>query len=268
MSNVYANIPQAYIIPKPLLEEYIKCIEEEFPAKPTGRRRIDSHALIAGIYYLLKTGCQWGALPLCFGSSKTIWHRLKELTEKNIFQKIWKSELMRYDLKKGLEVDHLSVDTCHKKAPIGGKRTGPSPVDRRKQGIKLGVIVEGKGLPVALIAARGNRNDQKLLNPLLDNLPKQIRQSGTCYLHGDGGFDCATNRKGLVGRGFAAVIPLRKPKNKPRILQEKDTKRWVVERTFSWINRFRRVFICYERKADHFLSLVQMAFQMLIFRNI
>lgn len=261
-------IPSKYIIPKVLLDEYLNCINLYIPSKSTGRRRIDSEPLIAGIYYLLRTGCQWDALPLCFGSSKTVWHRFKELRSKNIFQKIWKFLLIKYDLTKGLGYNHLSVDTCHKKAPIGGKKTGKSPVDRKKQGIKLGLIVDEKGIPLASIITSGNRNDQKLLAPLLVDLENQITQAKIGNFHTDKGFSSAVNRRELVSRNFKPIIPKKKPKNKPLLKQEKDEKRWVVERTFSWINRFRRVFVCYEKLTSHIQSFIQMTFQIIILNNI
>ena len=266
--NYKQIIPSKYIIPKILLDEYLQFIAIYFPSKSTGRPRIDSEPLIAGIYYLLRTGCQWDALPLCFGSAKTVWHRFKELCTKNIFQQIWKSLLVKYDQEKGLGRDHLSVDTCHKKAPIGGKKTGSSPVDRHKQGIKLGLIVDEEGIPLASLITSGNRNDQKLLAPLLNDLENQISQSKTGDFHTDKGFSCAANRRELISRNFIPVMPKKKPRNKPKPKQEKDEKRWVVERTFSWINRFRRVFVCYEKLTSHIQSFVQMAFQTIILKNI
>jgi hypothetical protein len=41
-----------------------------------------------------------------------------------------------YDRLFGLELAHLAVDGCSTKAPCGGQVAGPSPVDRRKQGLK------------------------------------------------------------------------------------------------------------------------------------
>jgi hypothetical protein len=99
-------------------------------------------------------------------------------------------------------------------------------------------------------------------------LQQQIPQSKNHYLRTDKGFVSKKNKAEAVKRNFTPVMPLKKPKNKPRIESEKDLKRWVVERTFSWINRFRRIFTRYEKLSINFLALVQFAFQVIIIKKI
>jgi hypothetical protein len=50
--------------------------------------------------------------------------------------------LAAYDRMHGLQLEHLAVDGCITKAPCGGESAGPSPVDRRKQGLKRSVLTE------------------------------------------------------------------------------------------------------------------------------
>lgn len=261
-------IPKKYIIPENLLEEYKKCIAIELPRKNTGRPRIDDEKMIAGMYYLLKTGCQWDALPLCFGKAKTIYHRFKELIVAGIFQKIWKIILVKYDGQKGLDLAHQSIDSCHKKSPLGGEATGKSPVDRRKLGTKINLVTEGGGLPIGISIANGNRHDTQLLIPLINSLYQQIPQSSNHFFHTDKGYISAKNRTALIENNYTPVMPQKKPKNKPRVPSPKDKNRWVVERTFSWIGRFRRVFIRYEKLKVTFLAFVQFAAQIIIISKI
>lgn len=134
--NFREIIPAKYCIPEGLLQEFRDLISIKLPNKSTGRPRVDSEPLIAGIFYLLKTGCQWDALPLCFGPAKTVYHRFCELVKVGAFQQIWKNVLMKYDREKGLILNDQSVDSMHKKSPLGGDQTGNSPVDRRKLGTK------------------------------------------------------------------------------------------------------------------------------------
>jgi len=262
-------IPKKYLIPQAVLQEFLTFISINLPAKQTGRPQKDSEPLVAGMYYLLRTGCQWNALPLCFGASKTIYHRFVELVKLGAFQKIWKSFLMLYDRKNGLRLQEQSIDSNHKKSPLGGDKTGKSPVDRRKLGTKLNLAVEENGIPIGATIARANQHDTQLFIPIIDDLQNQINQSKNHYLHTDKGYSSKKNHKEAVSRNFTPVMPEKKPKNKPyKTLPKKDTKRWVVERTFSWINRFRRVFVRYERKSKYFLSMVQFTFQIMIFKKI
>jgi hypothetical protein len=48
----------------------------------------------------------------------------------------------------GLELEHLSVDGCITKAPCGGQTAGPSPTDRRKQGLKRSIVTDAGGIPL------------------------------------------------------------------------------------------------------------------------
>jgi hypothetical protein len=75
-----------------------------------------------------------------------------------------------YDRIVGLLLDHIAVDGCITKAPGGGEVAGPSPVDRRKQGMKRSVLVEGYGIPLGRVLAGAQRHDSPLLAPTLDLL--------------------------------------------------------------------------------------------------
>lgn len=261
-------IPVKYIIPKKLIEEYKNFIEKSIPKKKMGRPRVDDDKLIAGIYYLLKTGCQWEALPLCFGSSKTVYHRFRELIRVNAFQKIWESALMQFHKTHGLELNHQAFDSCHKKSPLGGEKTGKSPVDRRKLGTKLNLATDGKGIPIGATIEKGNRHDSRLFSALLNNLQEQITQSKNHYLHTDKGYSSAKNKAEAFSNNYTPIMPTKKGRNTSLQNEKKDKHRWVIEQTFSWINRFRRVFVRYEKLQISFLSLVQFAFQIIIINKI
>lgn len=251
-----------------MLEEYKNFVANEMPKSKMGRPRVDDERLIAGMYYLLKTGCQWEALPLCFGPSKTVYHRFRELIRVNAFQRIWKIVLMRFHKIHGLELNHQSFDSCHKKSPLGGEKTGKSPVDRRKLGTKLNLATEGQGIPIGATIEKGNRHDSRLFSVLLKNLQEQIPQSGNHYLHADKGYFSAKNKAEAISQNYTPVMAKNKKRNSPHKTEKKDKNRWVVERTFSWITRFRRVFIRYEKLKACFLSFAQFAFQVIIINKI
>jgi hypothetical protein len=65
----------------------------------------------------------------------------------------------------GLELADVAVDGCMTKAPCGGDRAGPSPVDRRKGGLKRSVASDGYGIPLGIASAGANRHDSPLLAP-------------------------------------------------------------------------------------------------------
>jgi hypothetical protein len=67
-----------------------------------------------------------------------------------------RSYVHAYDLVIGLELGDVPMDGCITKAPCGGQRAGPSPVDRRKGGRKRSVASGGYGIPLGIVSAPGN----------------------------------------------------------------------------------------------------------------
>jgi hypothetical protein len=63
--------------------------------------------------------------------------------------------LQAYDRIVGLALDDIPVDGCHTKAVSGGECAGPSPVDRRKGGMKRSTATDGNGIPLGAAAAPG-----------------------------------------------------------------------------------------------------------------
>jgi transposase len=79
-----------------------------------------------GIFFVLRTGCQWNALNatrIC--SSSTAHSRFQEWTQAGIFQKLWAMVLDEYDEVKGIDWSWQSMDGAMTKAPLGGGKNRP-----------------------------------------------------------------------------------------------------------------------------------------------
>ena len=93
-----------------------------------GRPRVPDRTCANGIFYVLRTGCQWKALDstgICSGSTAHL--RFQEWVAAGVFLKLWQVGLERYDELKGLDWSWLSMDGAMTKAPLGGK---PAPTPR------------------------------------------------------------------------------------------------------------------------------------------
>ena len=202
----------------------------------------------------------------------TIYHWFCKLSDAGIFSALWEISLRNLFEYNKLHLQHQSIDSAHHKAPSGGDKTGKSPVDRRKLGTKIVVQVDQQGTPLGLSIAASNRNDQQLLRAtFMETIQRIKRQSDFQFLHADKGLDASQNKRFLMQRfGIRQISPPRHYKKQKNIPVEfvKDRFRWVAERTFSWINRFRRVFILYERKAIRYESFIQLACQMICFAKL
>jgi transposase len=104
-----------------------------------------------------------------------------------------------------------------------------------------------------------NVNEGVLLADVLDSIepiqgPRGRPRKRPSKLHADKGYDSKRNRAVLFLRGIASRIARRGVESKTRLGRH----RWVVERTFAWLHRMRRLLVRYERRADihkAFLSL-------------
>jgi putative transposase len=79
------------------------------------------------MFYLLRTGCQWKAIPRYFGAPSTIHDRFQEWCEAGVFQRIWEMGLVEYDIEKRLDWEWQVMDGAITKAPLGGKKHRPKP---------------------------------------------------------------------------------------------------------------------------------------------
>ena len=151
-----------------------------------------------------------------------------------------------------------------------GKKTGPNPTDRAKCGVKRSLLTERQGVPVGLVVAGANRPDMKLVKDTVQSLvvkrprPPNKQPQGMCL---DKGYDYAEVRDTLKAFGFTA--PIRARGEEAQALKRQagvKARRWVVERTHSWMNRFRRGLIRWDKKGENYLAFLHFACGLIAFR--
>jgi transposase len=151
-----------------------------------------------------------------------------------------------------------------------GKKTGSNPTDRGKQGVKRSLLTDGHGVPLGVVIDGANRHDMKLVRATLASIvvarpePTEEEPQGMCL---DKGYDYDEVRALLDEFGFTAHIRSRGEEAKD-IAQEagKRARRWVVERSHSWLNRFRRLLIRWEKKSENYLAFLHFACALVAFR--
>jgi putative transposase len=151
-----------------------------------------------------------------------------------------------------------------------GKKTGPNPTDRAKDGVKRSVLTEASGIPIGLAIEGANRNDFKMVQATLQSIPiprpKPTRKGpqGLCL---DKGYDYDETRDLVREFGYSAHIRAR-GEEAQAIKHEAGFKarRWVVERTHSWMNRFRRILTRWEKKAENYLGLLHWVCAIITYR--
>jgi len=83
--------------------------------KKTGRPRMDDRKAMSAIFYVLRTGCQWNALPRSLGASSTVHDRFQEWKKAGVFKRMWIDGLAKYDKTTGIDWKWQAMDgaiTC------------------------------------------------------------------------------------------------------------------------------------------------------------
>jgi transposase len=160
-------------------------------------------------------------------------------------------------------------------------------------------LTDKKGIPLSVVISPASTHDINLVTDVVDNTVIKRPQSKSSssksrsgrrkrkrrqHLCLDKGYKSAQEEQELIKRGFVLHIPIKKKKRKGKGEGEEDgevkevkvtpfrkkysAKRWVVERTNSWHNRFRKLFTRYEKKGDNYLGLIQLSCCLIIYRKI
>lgn len=122
-------------------------------------------------------------------------------------------------------------------------------------------MTEANGIPISVVIDGANRNDFKLTRQTLEAIqtprPVPTTDSGICM---DKGYDYREVRKIVKEFGFTAHIRSRNEEAK-KIKDEAGfrARRWVVERTHSWLNQFRRILVRWEKLAATYIAMLHLA---------
>ncbi len=156
------------------------------------------------------------------------------------------------------------------KRPLGGEKTGPNPTDRGKGGVKRSLLTEGHGVPIGLAVEGANRHDMKLVRATIESMnvehpePTQEHPQGMCL---DKGYDYEEVRDTLAEFGFTAHIRSRGEEAQAlRREAGERARRWVVERSHSWLNRFRRILVRWDKKPQNYIAFLHFACALIAFR--
>ena len=125
-------------------------------------------------------------------------------------------------------------------------------------------------MPIGLAIEGAHRHDMKLVRETIESMvvdrpePTAEQPQGMCL---DKGYDYQEVRDTLCEFGFTAHIRSRGEEAKElRAEAGKRARRWVVERSHRWLNRFRRLLIRWEKKPENYIAFLHFACALIAFR--
>ena len=236
-----------------------------------GRKRLPDRQALQGILFVLHTGIAWRHLPLelGFGGGSTCYRRLDEWQRAGDVGAAARAAACRAASRRRDRVvaGGRRLQSCA--GEKGGSETGPSPVDRARNGSKHHLLVDATGIPLAWTLTGGNRNDVTQLIPLLERIPPVRGKVGRPRrrperVTADRGYDHDKYRRELRRRRIKPEIARRQTEHGSGLGRY----RWVVERTFAWLHQFKRLLVRYDRRAEIHEAFLALGCCLVCFRRL
>ncbi len=254
------------IYPSDLTDSQWNHIKEYFPLpKATGRpRKVEFRQIVNGVLYLVFTGCQWRFIPQEYPRWQTVYYYFRLWQETGLWNRI--HETLRSDLrrKKGRHkhptagaLDSQSVKTT------GVPSSRGFDAGKKVMGHKRHILVDTLGLLLSVnvsTACVQDRDGAKLLLRKLSGSCKKLRKIWV-----DGGYRGQLLTWVRKKFRFCLEVVLRSDKQNGFVLLPK---RWIVERTFAWLNNHRRLSKDYERFTKTSETMLQLAMIRLMLRRL
>jgi len=238
-----------------LTEKQWSIIKKLIPKQKQGPKQVDRRRILNAIWYLVRTGCQWRNLPPLFPKWKTVYNVFWHWRNNGTWQRIHDTLCRLVRKSKGKKptpsvgiIDSQSVKTTE----VGGVRGYDA--GKNVNGRKRHIVVDTLGLIMAVVIHTADIQDQdgaKLVIALLE----RFHRLKVIFA------DAAYKRCGLpdwVKNVFGWILQsvLRPVGVKGFVILPK---RWIVERTFSWLGKFRRHSKDYERNPDSSKAMIHIA---------
>lgn len=206
---------------------------------PLGRpREVNLRAVVNAVLYILATGCQWRALPKDFPPRSTVqgyfyrwrddrtWHWINDA-----LVKLARASAGRQPAARAGIIDSQSAPTTESGGPRG------IDAGKRVKGRKRHIVTDTEGFLLAVLVHEANIQDPHGAVPLLRALRRRFPRLG--HIFADRIYRGSQLRSAIADCGpWSIEIVERPPGVKGFQLLPR---RWVVERTFAWLGRSRRL---------------------------
>ncbi len=238
------------------------------PRNPKGGRPpADKRQVLRGIFWILDNGAKWKDLPAEFGSKSTVHRWFKKWVEQGIFEAFMRTAGRCVEQKDGFKLYECFIDGTFSKAKGGGDGIGCTRVGK---GVKIMVLVDASGLPVAVSTGSAGPHERTLVQELFTfmlskSLPERVI--------GDRAYDSDSLDEQLADQGVEMIAPHRSNRLLENVTQDgrplrRYKRRWRVERTIGWLQNFRRLCIRWEKSTVMFQGFLHLSCALMLLKGV
>jgi putative transposase len=244
--------------PSDLTDEQWELVAPHIPVYPGGRpRKTSMRDVLDAIFYVLRTGCQWRYLPKDFPPRSTVHDYFtdwKVTGTWEIIHDLLREQVRRAEGKKATPsagcVDSQSVPSTE-----GGPDRG-SDAHKKVRGRKRHLAVDTLGLLLAVVVTAASADDGRAAPALLRQL-NDFEFPRLKVLWADQKYHNYDLYEWVDGNAHFEVVVVSKPEGQQGFVPL--PKRWVIERTFAWLKRCRRLSLDRERDPRSSEAMVRVA---------
>ena len=222
----------------------------------------DLRRVLDGIFYQAKNGCVWADLPRDLPNDSTVYAYFERWRDDGTLARIYEALHRRWRLKVGRDEDPSAgaVDSRSVHAAPEAAERGKDP-NKKVVGRKQHLCVDTEGLPIAVAVTVASANDKAAAYGLIE--AAAARSPRLKNLWADGAYISAplADHAKEHGVDFEVVTQWQGP-------FEPVARRWVVERTFAWLKRYRRLVLDFERLATTVVAFIHVALTRLLLRRL
>jgi putative transposase len=235
-------------------------LEPSIPApRPGGRpRKTNMREVINAIFYLNREGCTWRALPHDFPPWKTVYNYFEAWKRDGTWDRILDALHPRVREAAGRHPDPrvACIDSQSVKTAYGGEEVN---IDggKKVRGRKRHIVVDTLGMLLAVVVTAANVDDARAAKELFAQLPSKDYPRLE-VVQGDNKYHSPELNRWLRvhHRGYWIMVVSREPGERKFIPLKS---RWVVERTFAWLGRYRRLSKDYEHTTESSEEVIKIA---------
>jgi len=254
-----------------LTDAQLDWVCERIPDAPTnpqgGRPPADKRKVVQGIFWMLDNGAKWKDLPPEYGAKSTVHRWFQTWVREGVLEAILRDAGRMVEQRGAYKLYECFVDGTFSRARGGGDGIGCT---RAGKGVKIMVLVDARGLPVAVDTMSASPHESTLVQGLFDFM---LTEEPPERIVGDKAYDSDPLDQAMAACGVEMIAPHRsnrKPENKTQDGRplRRYKRRWTVERTIGWIQNFRRLCIRWEKSTTLFQGFLHFACTMLLLKQV